>query len=115
MQCLNQSRGQSRKGRSLSRHRRPFFVRGLLYVAVEQSINARLLFFGESSGEENDSTKCAGLGRNRDLCFIESTPDLDGDKTNQQREKDAQWGSIPGEIALNARARSFTASMVTTQ
>jgi hypothetical protein len=84
-------------------------------VTVDQSVNARLLFFGESSGEENDSTKCAGLGRNRDLCFIEITPDLDGDEANQQGEKNAQWCSIPGETALNARVRSFTASLVTTQ
>ena len=82
---------QGREGRSLSRHRRPFFVDGLLYVAVNQRVNARLLFFGESSGEENDSTQCAGLGRNRYLCFIEIVPDLDGDEANQQGEKDAQW------------------------
>ena len=68
-----------------------FFIYGLLYVTVDQSVNARLLFFRESSGEENDSTKCAGLGRNRDLCFIEITPDLDGDEANQQGEKNAQW------------------------
>ena len=73
------------------RHLRPFFVHGFLYVTVDQRINARLLFFGESSGEQNHSTKGAGLGRNRGLCFIEITPDLDGDEANQQGEKDAQW------------------------
>ena len=51
------------------------------------------LFFGESSGEKNDSTKCAGLRRHGDLCFIETTPDLDRDETNQQGEKDAQYAA----------------------
>ena len=90
MQCFDQSHGQSGEGCSLLRHRRPFFVHGLRYVTVDQSINTRLLFFGKISGEESDSTKRAGLGRNRGLSFIEIAPDLDGDEANQQGEKDAQ-------------------------
>ena len=97
------------------RHRRPSFVHGLLYVAVNQRVNVRLLFFGESSGQDNDSTKRAGFGRNRGLCFIEITPDLDGDEANQQAKRMPNGDSIPGESALKARARSLTASVVTTQ
>ena len=62
-------------------------------------MNARLLFFGESFGEENDSTQGAGLGRNRYLCFIEIVPDLDGDEANQQGRK-----GCPMAVAFRARA-----------
>jgi hypothetical protein len=59
-------------------------------MAADQSLDLRLLFLGESSGEQNDSTKRAGLGGNGSLCFIETVLDLDRDKANQQREKNAQ-------------------------
>lgn len=99
----------------MPRHRRPFLVHGLVDVAVDQRVDARLLFFGQIFGKENDSTQCAGLGRNRDLGFIVIVPDLDGDEANQQGERMPKGGSIPGETALKARARSSTASLVTTQ
>ena len=92
MPCNASIRAAGKVERSLAvAPRRPFFIYGLLYVAVDQSVNARLLFFGESSGKENDSTKCAGLGRSRDVCFIEITLNSDGDEANQQGEKNAQW------------------------
>ena len=47
-------------------------------------------FLGQSSGEQNDSTKRASLGGNGSLCFIETAPDFDGDKANQQGEKNTQ-------------------------
>jgi hypothetical protein len=60
-----------------------------LYVAVDQSIDARLLFLRESAGEQGDSTKGAGLSGNSGLCFIKIVPHLDCDEANQQREKNA--------------------------
>ena len=62
-----------------------------IYVAVNQRINSRLLFLGESAGEQNDGPKGAGLGGNSGLRFIEIISDLDRDETNQKREKNAQW------------------------
>ena len=91
MQFLDQSRGQNRQARSLLRHRRPFFIHRVLYMPVDQSINARPLFFGEGPGQQDHSTKRAGLGRDRRLCFIKITPHLYGDETDQESEKDAQW------------------------
>ena len=91
MQFLDQAVGKVERValcRAIAGH--PWFT-GHLNVAVDQCVNARLVFFGESSGEENDSTQRAGLGRNRYLCFIVIVPDLDSDEANQQGEKDAQW------------------------
>ena len=49
-------------------------------MTVDQSVDARLLFLRESSGEQNHRAKGAGLSRNCGLCFIEIVPHLDGDE-----------------------------------
>jgi len=75
----------------------------------------RSLLIRQALSEQNGGSECAGLCGNRNLGLIEVVPDLYGDETDQQAEDDPKFGSIAGENALNARARSPTASRTTTR
>jgi hypothetical protein len=73
------------------RHRWPFSVHRILYVAVHESTKVHPLLTWERVSEDNNGSECAGLRGDRKPGLIGVIPNLHGDESDEQAEDGPKW------------------------
>jgi hypothetical protein len=74
------------------------------------------LLFGftrKACGKDHNCAECTGFTVDCRIRTVDVAPDLSGGECEIKAENDPIGDNIPGETALNARARSPTASAFT--
>jgi hypothetical protein len=85
----------------------------LLNVAADERAQARFRFTWKGTRKDHDSSKRARFTINSRIGPFVVSPDLRSSERDKRPKIMPNGGSIPGEIALNARARSPFARVVT--
>jgi hypothetical protein len=82
-------------------------------VAADERAQARFCFTRKGSRKDHDSSKRARFTIDGRIGPFVVGPDLRSSERDKKAEDKPNGGSIPGEIALNARPRSPCARAVT--
>ena len=87
----------------------PFSVNCFVYVSIDESMKLRPLLIQQALGEQNDGSECALVSvATASLALSKSFQTCAATKPTSRPKITPSGDSIPGENALNVRARSPT-------